>query len=206
MNDQPPSLPQTKNALSVTSLVLGILGIIPCSIFAGIPAVITGHIALSRAKKSPQEYGGKGMATAGLIMGYLSIALGVLLLPASLLLPALAKAKARAQRVQCISNIKMIGLAARIYANDHGGRFPIDFVTMSNELNTPKVLHCPADTRRTRADDWDSFSSANVSYEFLLPGGDTSKPQEVLVRCPLHNNVGLADGSAQQLPMPRRRD
>src|SRR6185503_5130493 len=64
-----------------------------------------------------------------------------------------AEAKGRAQRISCISNIKQIGLAARMWANDHQEIMPTDFLTMSNELTTPKILTCAADTARTRAAD-----------------------------------------------------
>ncbi len=99
MNDQPPALPPTNNKLSVASLVLGVLAIVPCSLFAGIPAIVTGHMALNRANKSPGEFGGKGLAKAGLIMGYVSLAFGLLLFPA-LMLPALAKAKGAHSRLR----------------------------------------------------------------------------------------------------------
>ena len=54
------------------------------------------------------------------------------------------QAKQRAQSIACINNMKQIGLAARLWANDHNNVFPPDFVTMKNELNTPKILFCPA--------------------------------------------------------------
>jgi type II secretory pathway pseudopilin PulG len=202
MNDQAPSVSnKTNDNLSLTSMILGILSLIMCSIFAGIPAVITGHIALGKTKKDPQTYGGHGLAVAGLIMGYISIAMLVLVVPilAAMLLPALAKAKYRAQQVSCVNNMKQIGLAARMYANDHGDKFPPSFLAMSNELNTPKILTCPSD-KRTRAETWSGFNTANVSYVFLTPDLDESKtPQPVpAFRCTIHNNVGLSDGSVQQ--------
>lgn len=60
--------------LAVASLVLGILGF-----FTGItaiPAVITGHLALSRIKRNKSD--GHGMAVAGLAMGYIAIAIGII--------------------------------------------------------------------------------------------------------------------------------
>jgi len=57
--------------MSVASLVLGLLALFPFSILTGIPAAIAGHKALRR--KSP----GRGMAIAGLTMGWLSIAIVV---------------------------------------------------------------------------------------------------------------------------------
>ena len=43
---------------------------------------------------------------------------------AGMLLPALAKAKARAQRIACTGNLKQMGLATRTYALDNEDRFP----------------------------------------------------------------------------------
>jgi hypothetical protein len=50
--------------LGVLSLLFGFI--------TGIPAIITGHIALSNIKKSPTIYSGKGLAFTGLILGYIS--------------------------------------------------------------------------------------------------------------------------------------
>ncbi len=107
--------------------------------------------------------------------------------------------KERAKRVACISNIKQIGLAARMWENDNKKGLPADFTTMSNELSTPKILTCPADAARQRAATWAEFDASKVSYEMLSPGATASDPDVVYVRCPIHNNVGLIDGSAHQL-------
>ncbi len=64
--------PSKNNGLAITSLILGILSLV-LYIFSAIPGIITGHMALSRVKKSPEEYEGKGMAIAGLILSYLML-------------------------------------------------------------------------------------------------------------------------------------
>ena len=142
MNTPPaPSGVRLKTGLGTASLVLGLLSIVPCLPFlTGIPAVITGHIARHRVKKHPDIYSGGGSALAGLIMGYLSIpytvALAVLAavaLPAlSVALPELARAKGRAQAVSCVNNLKQVGLAARIWSNEHNEIFPPSFASMSD--------------------------------------------------------------------------
>ena len=68
--------PQKTDGLAITSLVLGILSMICCGIVTGIPAVICGHIAIGRMKKDPNLQG-KGLAMAGLIIGYLGIVVSV---------------------------------------------------------------------------------------------------------------------------------
>jgi hypothetical protein len=111
-----------------------------------------------------------------------------------------AEEQKHAQRINCISNIKQICLAARVWANDHQEILPTDFLTMSNELATPKILTCSADTARTRANDWREFDGRSVSYELLSPGVEEARNADVVfVRCPICNNVGLVDGSAHQL-------
>ena len=73
-----PSIVAKKNEpLSIWALVLGVVSLATlflCGVggFVGIPAVICGHFALSRIKRQPL-LGGRGMAIAGLISGYLSI-------------------------------------------------------------------------------------------------------------------------------------
>ena len=191
---------QTQNGLSIASLVLGILSCLGLSCLTGIPAIITGHMAFARAKKNPEIYGGSGQALTGLILGYAGSAVVVIAILATLVLPALAKARDKAQSINCVNNLKQIGLGARLYANDHNGQFPADFLSMSNELVTPKILVCNRDTTNTKATDWAQFNvDANVTYEFLLPGakeGDIAT--KTVFRCPIHGHIGLGDGSVQQ--------
>ncbi len=212
MNDgqQPTSAPvgQTQNGLSITSLVLGILSVLGCLFLTGIPAIITGHIAHARARRDPQTYGGASMALTGLIMGYIgTLLVTVIAVLAALLLPALARAKGHAQTSSCTSHMKQIGLAARLWSNDNKDILPMDFISMKNELVTPKILICPADKSKKPAPDWSQFdASANVTYEFLLPGAKEADVfNQTVFRCPIHGNIGLGDGSVQQVPKGGRR-
>jgi type II secretory pathway pseudopilin PulG len=109
-----PSAVLKKNEpLSIWALVLGIISLVGCAFggfLAGIPAVICGHIGLSRIKRQP-SLGGRGMAIAGLITGYL----GILSLPiaASLALPAITGAVDRGKAMQMLSNMRQICLAVQ---------------------------------------------------------------------------------------------
>lgn len=74
----PTSIPMAgrNSGLAVASMVCGISGIALAGCFfglPGIPAVICGHMALHAIKHSPVPLGGRGMAIAGLVMGYLQV-------------------------------------------------------------------------------------------------------------------------------------
>lgn len=69
-----PVAPTAKYA--VPALVCGCLALI-CSIFTSIPAIILGHMSLSEIKKNPGMQG-RGMALAGMILGYVLTAFSIL--------------------------------------------------------------------------------------------------------------------------------
>jgi hypothetical protein len=109
----------------------------------------------------------------------------------------LAVAQDKARRIQCVSNMKQIGLAARMWANDHKEIMPSDFLTMQNELNSPRILVCPSETNRPVPKAWSEFSGS--SYVILSLGTGVRRPEIIYAHCPVHNNIGLCDGSVHQL-------
>lgn len=111
-------------------------------------------------------------------------------------------ARDKAERAACVNNLKQINIAARVFAGDVGGQAPPDFLSMSNELGTAKILVCPGDHGRQVAPGFSSFTAANCSYEYLLEGGSTNwvaEPTRVMTRCPIHGTIGLCDGSVQMI-------
>ncbi|WP_435893404.1 GYF domain-containing protein [Oceaniferula spumae] len=70
------------DTLAIVSLVCGILAVVVCYLWAlfGIPAVICGHMSLKKINNSATPIAGKGMAIAGLVTGYIGIALQLLMI------------------------------------------------------------------------------------------------------------------------------
>jgi hypothetical protein len=77
--------------MAIVSLVMGILGLSLLPILGSIVAVVTGYMARNEIRQSMGNLGGEGLATAGLILGWIGIGLAVLGLcigGAFLLIPA----------------------------------------------------------------------------------------------------------------------
>jgi hypothetical protein len=84
----PPPVQET-STLAVISLISGILGWLGLFGLGGLVAVITGHIAKSEIDRSLGRISGRGMANAGLILGWTNIALTVIGICLLVLLPLL---------------------------------------------------------------------------------------------------------------------
>lgn len=174
-----------------------------------------------------------------------TVVLAILAAAAGLYLSTLSRGYTRSARVSCTANLKQTGLAFRLWANEHQGEFPFassavegsrpfvnspqvfrHFQVMSNELVTPKILVCRADTARNAVTGFTQLSNSNLSY-FVGLDAHEGDPRQILSgdrnltdgtwsggflrtltprteagwTAELHQhqgNVGLADGSVQQ--------
>ena len=118
----------------------------------------------------------------------LLLVIGIIAMLAAMLMPTFAKAQARSKRIQCVGNLKELGTAFNLFANDHHGQFPMQipttdggtqefttsfsqfsantyrhFQAISRDLSATKIVTCPMD-KHLPAADWASLSNSNVSY------------------------------------------
>lgn len=194
---------------------------------------------------------GKGIQAMTLFEVFIIVA--ILMFMAVLLLPILARPRdgRGSQRISCVNNIKQVGLAYRVWASDNNDQYPPmvsvtnggtmelvaadpnfirdTFLVMSNELSTPKVLHCPSDDQNKQINSFSpAFTNTNISYfigvdatdtepQMILSGDDNLSISNLAVKSGIltqptntpvawtkerhrfAGNIGLADGSAQQV-------
>jgi type IV pilus assembly protein PilA len=114
---------------AIASLICGIL-IFLFGFLAGIPAVILGHMSRSSIKKSMGRLKGEGMALAGLILGYVSIAfLPVILIVAAIAIPNLLRARIAANEASAAASVRTINTAAISYQESNKA-YPSDLAQL----------------------------------------------------------------------------
>jgi Domain of unknown function (DUF4190) len=125
---------QRTNGLAITSMVLGIVWIYW---IGSILAVVFGHIALSQIKQSTAPERGRGMAIAGLVLGYVGIAV----LVAVVAVVATVDFDDDPSGASCRSDALDLSIAENAYHVAHGTYVPESDLVATNHLSEETELH-----------------------------------------------------------------
>jgi type IV pilus assembly protein PilA len=115
-------LPTQTSGKAIGSLVCGILFFF---FPAALAAVVLGHLSLSDIRKSGGRLLGNGMATAGLVLGYIGLAaIPFLLIIAAIAIPNLLRARMAANEASAVGSLRTISIAAASYSATYPNGFP----------------------------------------------------------------------------------
>jgi prepilin-type N-terminal cleavage/methylation domain-containing protein/prepilin-type processing-associated H-X9-DG protein len=156
--------------------------------------------------------GGRGSRQRAFTLIELLVVVAIVAILAAMLLPALARAKARAKRIQCVSNVRQLGVAAQIYSGDSGDFYPYayyydslaamqycwDFTTDENSgrvvpgvlwqgQTSPQVQQCPSYSGLANWDT-DPYTGYNYNTSYIGHGQGES----------------ASDPTGQAAPIPAR--
>jgi prepilin-type N-terminal cleavage/methylation domain-containing protein len=104
--------------------------------------------------RSPQSYFTRNRSK-GFTLIELLVVISIIAILASMLLPALAKSKEKAKRISCISNVKQIAMAMKMYVDDHNGEYPPRF--------PDPAAGSPYPCKPCRTADWRGYAASYLS-------------------------------------------
>jgi type IV pilus assembly protein PilA len=127
--------PTETSVKAIASLICGLLFFV---FPAAVAAIILGHLSLSDIKKSAGRLGGRGMATAGLVLGYAGVAfIPFVLIVAAIAIPNLLRARMAANEASAVGSLRVIETASITYSATYGNGFPPSLDAMDGSGSGP---------------------------------------------------------------------
>ena len=119
--------PRPRRGLAIASLILGILGLptVGLVLIGAMLGIVLGVVALVKARNAPAEYGGKGMAVAGIALSVISIVVMpfVLGIIAAIAIPSLLRARVSANESATLGDVRSVAAAEAAYQSINAGYY-----------------------------------------------------------------------------------
>jgi len=189
---------------AIASMILGIASFVLClSLFAGIPAIILGHISRSKIKKSMGRLQGDGLALTGLILGYISL----LTIPiiAAIAIPNLLRARISANETSAASTVRMINTWQITYSTTYPEQgYARDMATLGGNCSSGTAEHaCLLDSQLGQANCTSGVWCQKNAYRFTISsncpparfggeqqGTENACSEYVIAATPINSNAG----------------
>ena len=121
MGFTPPPPTQPRQGLAIASLVIGILSLptLGCLGVGALLSIVLGIVALTRASRSPGEYGGRGFAIGGIVASAMSLMVAIPLggIVAAIAIPSLLRARVSANEAAAIGDVRTVISAEAAYGS-----------------------------------------------------------------------------------------
>jgi prepilin-type processing-associated H-X9-DG protein len=117
-----PAAPAKTCGLAIASLVCGCVSLL-CGLFAALPGLILGIVGLRKINRSGGTLGGKNFAIAGICVSSVFLVLYIFII-AAIVIPSFITAHDYGRAAGCFNNLKQLGAAMKLYAEDNEGKLP----------------------------------------------------------------------------------
>ena len=184
-------------------MILGIASFALClSFLTGIPAIIIGHISLSRIKKSMGRLKGEGMALTGLILGYIS--LPFILIIAAIAIPNLLRARISANEATAASTVRTLNTSQITYSTTYPEQgYARDLATLGGNCTSSTAEHaCLLDGQLGGANCTSGVWCQKGQYKYTInsncaparfgeqQGTDNACTEYVIAATPINSSAG----------------
>jgi type IV pilus assembly protein PilA len=134
---QPYTGPTQTSGKAIGSLICGIFFLL---FPVAVAAVVLGHLSLSDIRKAAGRLAGRGLATTGLVLGYLGLSFIPILVIAAIAIPNLLRARMATNEASAVESLRVITVANVTYSSLYSNNFSPSLETLGGA--TSETANC----------------------------------------------------------------